>query len=118
MLTKVHHIAIAVRDVEKMVQFLKTLGLEEVRRLDHHGGAVEMSLPGENQVILDFHKVGEGEELGVNHIAFLVDDPMATEADLKAKGVSFTEGGFKGRPSGRMSANIPDTLGVSIQLTQ
>ncbi len=118
MLTRLHHIAIAVRDVEQMVEFLKALGLEEVRRLDHHGGAVEMSLPGENQVILDFHKVGEREDLGVNHIAFLVDDPMATDAELKSKGIKFTDDGFQVRPSGRMSANIPDANGVTVQLTQ
>jgi len=68
MLLRLHHIDLAVSDLEEFAEFLKKLGLEEVRRTEHGGAAIEMSLPGDTQVIFDFHAVGQDEHPGVGSI--------------------------------------------------
>lgn len=120
MLLRFHHIDLAVRDLEEFAEFLKTLGFEEVRRTEHGGAAIEMRLPGDNQVFFDFHAVGGDEQPGVKHIAFLVDDPVATAAEIESKGLKLEGGGFLPRGLGinRLTANLRDPMGFRFQLTQ
>ena len=118
MLERVDHIAITVQDVNQLAGFFKRLGFEEVRRTDHHGGAIEVKLPGEHQVILEFTTLRANENPGVNHIAFRVDDCAKAVAEIQAQGVKFDSGSHKVPESGRTIASFRDPLGFRLQLTE
>ncbi len=118
MLKRVDHIAITVPDVNAMAAFFTRLGFEEIRRTDHHGGAVEVKLPGEAQVVLEFTTLRANENPGVNHVAFQVDDCERAVSALEAKGVRFDAGAHKVPESGRVIASFRDPLGFRFQLTE
>jgi glyoxylase I family protein len=118
MIRRVDHIGVSVPDVEMMAEFFGGMGFEVVRRTDHHGGCVEMRLPGENQVLFEFTLLRGEEVPGVNHVALEVDDAAAMAADLKAKGVKFSDEAHKVAGSGRVVANFRDPLGFRLQLTE
>lgn len=118
MLKRVDHIEIVVRDVDEMAEFFRRMGFEEVRRTEHHGGAVEMKLPGPDQVIFEFHQMEMQENPGVNHIAFLVEDSEATVAELKAKGMKFDKGPYLFQTTGRILTNFRDPQGFRLQFAE
>ncbi len=118
MLERVDHIAITVPDVNQMAAFFKHLGFQEVRRTDHHGGAVEVKLPGEGQVILEFTTLRANENPGVNHVAFRVADCEKAVTHLQARGIKFDSGAHKVPESGRVIASFRDPLGFRLQLTE
>ncbi len=118
MLQRVDHIAITVSDVNQMAAFFKQLGFEEIRRTDHHGGAVEVKLPGERQVVLEFTTLRATENPGVNHVAFLVDDCEKSVAALQAKGVKFDSVAHMVPETGRVIASFRDPQGFRLQLTE
>ena len=118
MLKRVDHIAITVPDVNAMAEFFNRLGFEEIRRTDHHGGAVEVKLPGEGQVVLEFTTLRGTENPGVNHVAFQVDNCEKAVSDLQARGVRFDSGAHKVPESGRVIASFRDPLGFRLQLTE
>ena len=118
MIRKVDHIAMSVPDPNIMADFFVNLGFEEVRRTDHHGGSVEVRLPGENQVLFEFTTLRSTENPGVNHIAFLVDNCAEVVAELKANDVKFdTEAHFV-EASQRVIASFRDPLGFRLQVTE
>ncbi len=118
MLRRVDHVAMCVPDVDEMAEFFKKMGFEEVRRTDHHGGSVEVRLPGEDQVVFEFTKLGTTENPGVNHVAFLVDDCGAAVAELKGKGIKFDSEAHLVQASGRVIASFRDPHGFRLQVTE
>ena len=118
MLKRVDHIAISVPDVNQMAGFFERLGFEVIRRTDHHGGAVEVKLPGEHQVVFEFTTLRGTENPGVNHLAFRVDDCERAVADLQVQGLKFDSVAHKVPESGRIIASFRDPLGFRLQLTE
>jgi len=118
MIKGIDHLEVVTRDVEAMAEFLKKLGFKEVRRTDHHGLAIEVRPPGENQPVFELHAVAESYNPGINHIAFTVDDCQATFEQLKAKGIVFQSEPELIQSSGRIVASFRDPDGFRIQLAQ
>ena len=118
MLLRLDHIDLAVADVDSMARLFEKLGFQEIRRTDHHGLAIEMRLPGENQTVLELHGCKSGEEAGVNHIAFLVDDCESSVAELKTLGVDFESPVKRIPSSGRTVCTVANTPGIRLQLAQ
>lgn len=118
MIRKVDHIAMCVPDVDEMAEFFKKMGFEEVRRTDHHGASVEVRLPGENQVVFEFTKLGTTEVPGVNHVAFQVDDCQAVVSQLKVEGIMFDSEAHLVQASGRVIASFRDHHGFRFQVTE
>ena len=117
MLTRIDHIEMVVKNVEEFVNFYKQLGFEEILRTTHHHLSVEMKLPGPNQPVYEIHEVEEGsEKVGIDHIAFLVDDVQKTYDELEAKGVKFLREPHLVPASGRVLANTRDPRGFKVQL--
>lgn len=116
MITGIDHIEIIVTDLEAHVRFFETLGFEVLARTVHHGGSVEMKLPGEQQTIFEFHEVIGEENPGINHIAFRCDDVRETFSNLRARGVSFTSEPHAVPATGRTNANLRDPDGFRLQL--
>jgi glyoxylase I family protein len=118
MLLGIDHIEMVVPDIDIVAEFFKKLGFEEVRRTEHHGSAVEMRLPGENQTLWEFHTGKSIEVPGINHIAFRVDNIEATVAELQARGIRFDGSIKRAAGSGRVTANLRDPNYHRLQLTE
>lgn len=117
MITGIDHIEICVADIDATAEFFKKLGFVEIRRTKHHGDAVELSLPGENQTVFEFHTGKEEEVPGLNHIAFRVDDVEAAVAELEEKGVKFITSVITAKSTGRKVANFRDPNYTRYQIT-
>jgi catechol 2,3-dioxygenase-like lactoylglutathione lyase family enzyme len=118
LVTGIDHIELIVRDLQEYVTFLKTLGFEMVRETPHHGGSVEMKSPGENQPVFEIHQVTGEEVIGVNHIAFKVDDVAAAHAELKDYPGMVSSAPGHVPDTGRTNLNLRDPDGWRLQLVQ
>ena len=118
MLKRVDHIEIVVQDLEAMAEFFQKMGFEVIRRTEHHGGAVELKLPGPDQVIFELHALEAEENPGINHIAFLVEDSHNTVVALRDKGIEFDKEPFYFPATGRTLTNFRDPQGFRVQFTE
>lgn len=116
MIRSIDHIELIVRDLEEFVTFFQNLGFELLMRTGHHGGSVEMTLPGENQPIFEIHQAGGEEVIGINHIALKVDDAKAAYEAFQEKGVPFTRGPKYIDHTGRTTVELRDPDGWRVQL--
>ena len=115
MIRGIDHIEIIVRDVEEYVAFFQKMGCKLLTRTSHHGASAELQLPGDNQPIFEIHQVGGEENVGVNHIAFKVDNAQESYAELTGKGVKMREPNYV-KATGRMTVNFRDPDGWRMQL--
>ena len=116
MLLGIDHIEIIVRDVDESVDFYQKLGFEVLMRTTHHGGSAELQLPGDNQPVIEIHKVSGEENIGVNHIAFKVDSAAGAYRDLQNKGVTPEREPHYVESTGRTNVNLRDPDGWRLQL--
>lgn len=116
MVTQVDHIELIVDDLDTYVRLFQAMGFKLLSRTTHHGVSVEFQLPGPNQPIFELHQVQGEEVIGVNHIAFRVDDVRAAYETLKAQGVRFEKEPQLIRETGRTIANGRDPDGWRFQL--
>ncbi len=116
MLLGIDHIEIIVRDVEEHVAFYEKLGFEVLLRSSHHGGSAELKLPGENQPVIEIHKVSGEENVGVNHIAFKVDNAQETHQEITGKGITPERAPHFIESTGRTNINMRDPDGWRVQL--
>jgi glyoxylase I family protein len=85
-------------------------------RTSHHGGSAELQLPGPNQPIFEIHTATGEETIGVNHIAFKVDDAHTAYRDLLAEGIKPEQGPQLVEVTGRTNVNLRDPDGWRLQL--
>ena len=116
MVRGIDHIELIVRDVEEFVAFFENMGFKVLTRTSHHGASAELQLPGENQPIFEIHQVGREENIGVNHIAFKVDNAQESYAELKAKGLKNMREPNYVVATGRTTVNFRDPDGWRMQL--
>ncbi|MCW5852439.1 MAG: VOC family protein [Anaerolineae bacterium] len=117
MITRVDHLEICVGDIDAVAELFKKLGFVEIRRTKHHGEAVELSLPGEDQLVFEFHTGKDEEVVGVNHIAFKVDNLEEAVAEFEARGVKFSTPIATSKATGRSTCNFRDAAHLRYQLT-
>ena len=118
MIRGIDHIELIVRDVAEYTRFLETLGFELLTRTTHHGGSVELKPPGDGQPIFELHRVGGEEVIGVNHIAFSVDDAGAAYDTLRRAGITSAEAPGYVASTGRTNVNLRDPDGWRLQLVE
>ncbi len=118
MIRGIDHIELIVRDLDTYVGFLEKLGFELLTRTTHHGGSVEMRMPGQAHPIFEIHQVSGEEVIGINHIAFRVDNAEAAHAALGAAGIAVEEGPGFVPSTGRTTVNLRDPDGWRVQLVE
>ncbi len=116
MITQVDHIELIVDDIEGYVRIFQAMGFKLLSRTTHHGVSVELQLPGPNQPIFELHQVSGEEVIGVNHIAFRVDDVKSAYEAPRAQGVRFEKKPQYIKETGRTIANGRDPDGWRFQL--
>ena len=116
MIRGIDHIELIVRDVEEFVTFFQKLGFQLLTRTSHHGASAELQLPGPNQPIFEIHQVSGEENIGVNHIAFKVDNAQEAYTELQDKGVTSLRPPNFVAATGRMTVNFRDPDGWRLQL--
>ena len=115
MVRGIDHIEIIVRDVEEYIAFFERMGFKLLTRTTHHGSSAELQLPGNNQPIFEIHQVGREENIGVNHIAFKVDNAQEMYKQLKGKVKVMREPNYVAA-TGRTTVNMRDPDGWRLQL--
>lgn len=115
MIRGIDHIELIVRDVEESVAFFQKLGFKLLTRTSHHGESAELQLPGPDQPIFEIHQVGGEENIGVNHIAFKVDNAQAAYEEMQQAGLKAQTPNFV-PATGRTTVNFRDPDGWRLQL--
>ncbi len=116
MIRGIDHIEIIVRNLEETVEFFQKLGFKLLTRTSHHGGSAELQLPGSNQPIFEIHQVSGEENIGINHIAFKVDNAQEAYEAFKAKGIPMPRTPNFVPATGRTTVNFRDPDGWRLQL--
>jgi catechol 2,3-dioxygenase-like lactoylglutathione lyase family enzyme len=116
MIRGIDHIELIVRDVEEFVAFFEKMGFKVLTRTSHHGASAELQLPGDNQPIFEIHQVGGEENIGVNHIAFKVDNAQQSYEEFQGKGLKMPRAPNYVKATGRMTVNFRDPDGWRLQL--
>jgi catechol 2,3-dioxygenase-like lactoylglutathione lyase family enzyme len=116
MVRGIDHIELIVRDVEEYISFFEKMGFKVLTRTSHHGSSAELQLPGDNQPIFEIHQVGGEENVGVNHIAFKVDNAQESYDEFQRKGLKMPRAPNYVKATGRMTVNFRDPDGWRMQL--
>ncbi|MDP6823806.1 MAG: VOC family protein [Dehalococcoidia bacterium] len=112
--THLDHIELIVNDLEGFARMFEAMGYVETSRSEHHGVSIEFQIPGIDQPIFEIHQVSGEEVVGVNHLAWRVDDVAAAAAELRSKGVDVSDPGLV-PATGRTIINGRDPDGWRIQ---
>ena len=115
MIRGIDHIELIVRDIEEFVGFFQKMGFNLLTRTSHHGESAELQLPGPNQPIFEIHQVTGEENIGVNHIAFTVDNAQQTYDTLQDKGITTMRPPNYVTATGRTTVNLRDPDGWRLQ---
>lgn len=116
MIRGIDHIELIVRNLDETVDFFQKLGFALLTRTSHHGGSAEVQLPGPNQPIFEIHQVSGEENIGINHIAFRVDNAQQAYETLKGKGINMPRTPNFVPATGRTTVNFRDPDGWRLQL--
>lgn len=116
MFRRVDHIEMIVRDLTASRAFYETIGFEHKRTTDHHSASVELQLGGPGGLVLEMHEPEMEENIGINHVAYLVDDIEASVAGLVDAGARLERGPVTAKHTGRRLANFRDPDGWRLQI--
>jgi catechol 2,3-dioxygenase-like lactoylglutathione lyase family enzyme len=116
MIRGIDHIELIVRDVDEFIAFFQQLGFQLLTRTSHHGASAELQLPGPHQPIFEIHQVSGEENIGINHIAFKVDNAEETYEELRSKGITSLRAPNFVTATGRTTVNFRDPDGWRLQL--
>lgn len=116
MLTRVDHIDLKVADFPGTLHLFQTMGMHILREMPERG-SVEMSFPGENQVIFELHQAKSGGFEGVHHIAF--KSTAEEDVDLLKRdcNIEFLTERTIIKHTGRTVSSFKDQNGLIWQLT-
>ena len=117
------HTCYRIGNIDRSVAFYKTLGFEELRRMDIRDEAINvfMGLPGDGpRLELTYNHGVDSYDLGTgyNHIALTVEDLDGKLADLAEAGIQPEKPPYQVRPGGSRIAFVRDPDGYRIELIE
>jgi catechol 2,3-dioxygenase-like lactoylglutathione lyase family enzyme len=114
----VDHVQMAVEDVARSSEYYQKLGLVLEGTLE--GGRVVFLWNGDGNspVRLELHQAEGDMPVGVEHIAFLVDDVEESYRSLKGIGVEFEHEPLRQPLTGRTVVTFQDPDGIGLQLAR
>ncbi len=116
MITQIDHIELIVNDLKKHEEFFTSLGFEVVKRSNHHGGSIEVQLPGPNQPVFELHEVLMEETIGINHIALRTENVEEVYKLFNEKGYKVIDPPRFSPYTGRTNMNGRDPDGWRYQI--
>ena len=117
-LLRLDHIQVLVEDIAQSVAYYQRLGLVLEGTLGEGKEIFLWNGDEESPVRFELHQVEKGTKLGVDHIAFSVEDVKEGYRALHAQGVEFEDGPLFQPLTGRNVATMRDSNGVGIQLAK
>lgn len=114
----VDHLAFRVTNVDKVADLFKQLGYVEVRRTDHHGGAVELENPAQPGLVLEFTtlRADRNQVPGFDHCGLHLDSKEVLD-QLLAGDFPAKDAPKKVPETGRWTSNWYDNDGIKWQFT-
>ena len=110
------HLAIVVEDLEKSVEFYtEFMGFTKVSEVEDKPAGLRVVFVRRDPLTVELVKPSDGRKVGLNHIAFEVDDLDAELAKVERRGCEVTSP-KRVNPMGWELAFFKDVEGVSIQL--
>ena len=116
MLTRVDHIDLKVANFAGTLHLFRTMGMQILREMPERG-SVEMSFPGENQVVFEIHQAQPGGFEGIHHIAFKSTQAEDVEVLKRDGNVKFLTEQTVIKHTGRTVSSFQDQNGLTWQLT-
>ena len=117
-LHRVDHIQLAVRDVARSSEYYQKLGLVLEGTLEEGKVVFLWNGDEESPVRLELHPAEGEAAVGVDHIAFLVDDVEESYRALKGAGMGFEHEPLQQPLTGRTVATFRDPDGIGLQLAR
>jgi catechol 2,3-dioxygenase-like lactoylglutathione lyase family enzyme len=113
------HLDIVVSDLKASIEFYRKYGLHPEGTVDDGETVFLFNGDEENPVRVELHQAQPGQEVGIDHVAFKVDDPADATKEIKfLGGVDFLFEPFENQQSGRTISNAYDPDGVQIQMAK
>jgi glyoxylase I family protein len=113
---KFDHLAIVVEDLEKSVGFYTDfLGFTKVSEVEDKPAGLHVVFVRRDPLTIELIKPSDGRKIGLNHIAFAVDDMDAELAKVQKRGCEITSP-KRVNPKGWELAFFKDEEGVLMQL--
>ena len=116
---RVDHLDLVVADLKAAVEFYRKFGLHPEGTID--GGQTVFLFNGDESspVRLELHQAKPGDRVGIDHVAFAVDDVAQATHEVKfLGGVDFLYEAFENQQSGRTISNCHDPDGTLVQICQ
>ncbi len=115
----VDHIDIIVAELDVSIEYYRKFGMYPEGTVDNGETVFLWNGDNEHPVRIELHKIKEGQEPGIDHLAFLVEDPAAAQKEIEyLRGVDFLFAPFENPQSGRTISNSYDPDGVQIQMAR
>jgi len=123
MIQLIDHIAITVRDLQETIDFYSKLGFKPTQRNETPAQIIQFLESGQARLEVFAPKetttppeLGQSD-IGMKHIALMVEDVSKTYKEAKAKGVVFN-GEPRRTPMGNLVVFFNDPNGILLQLLQ
>ena len=113
----VDHIDIIVSDLSASVEFYRKFGMSPEGTLDNGQTVFMWNGDHDRPVRIELHQAEEGQQAGIDHLSFAVEDPEDGTKELQfLGGVDFKFEPFENQYSGRTISNCDDPDDVQIQI--
>jgi len=117
-LNRVDHIDLVVRDIGRSMEFYKKLGMVVEGTLDKGHTVFLSNQDRQRPLVIELHQAEAGQQPGLGHIAFQVDDVEAVHRELASAGVPFANPPAHNTGSGRTIALASDPDGIPVQFAR
>ena len=115
MFDKIDHIGIAVKDMDAALALYEKMGAKQVGKRDRGNGRISVNLDLNGTMILVSNPADDSEQPGLGHFAIRTNNIEESVAELKSRGVEFTQEIIEPMPGIKISFFTgPDNVSVEL----